>query len=108
MMRLQSMLLLWRFFHFSIRKAVSERLSIPAGCEGDVPVFKLSGDLRRAFCCEAELVKCQSEANLSRTQAVLNLKDKSICRDYFLKSQVGNTHVIFTGAQKPLFEAFLL
>ena len=90
--------------HFESGIGIAISGNIPAG---DVTVFKLSGDLRRAFCCEAELVKCQSEANLCRTQAVLKLKDKSICRDYFLKSPVGNHHVIFTGAQKPLFEAFL-
>ena len=79
---------------------------------GDATVFKLSGDLKRSFCCEADLLKCQNEANLCRTQAVLKIKGSAdertaICKNYFLKSPVGNHHVVFTGAQKELFDAFV-
>ena len=78
--------------------------------EGDVTIFKLSGDLTRSFCCEAELLRSQSEAGLCRTQVVLKIKEQeriAVCRDYFLKSPVGNHHIIFPGAVKPLFDAFL-
>lgn len=79
---------------------------------GEATVFKLSGDLKRSFCCEADLLKCQNEANLCRTQAVLKLKGSAdertaICKNYFLKSPIGNHHVVFTGAQKELFDAFV-
>ena len=82
---------------------------------GDIPVgaatvFKVSGDLNRYFCCPAELLKCQSEASLCRTQAVLKIKGnaEAICRDYFLKNPVGNHHIIFPGDHHALFEAFML
>lgn len=82
---------------------------------GDIPVgaatvFKVSGDLNRYFCCPAELLRCQSEASLCRTQAVLKIKGnaEAICRDYFLKNPVGNHHIIFPGDQQALFEAFML
>ena len=78
--------------------------------EGDVTIFKLSGDLTHSFCCEAELLRSQSEAGLCRTQVVLKIKEQeriAVCRDYFLKSPVGNHHIIFPGAVKPLFDAFL-
>ena len=79
---------------------------------GEATVFKLSGDLKRSFCCEADLLKCQNEANLCRTQTVLKLKGSpdertAICKNYFLKSPIGNHHVVFTGAQKELFDAFV-
>jgi L-fucose isomerase-like protein len=78
--------------------------------EGDVTIFKLSGDLTRSFSCEAELLRSQSESGLCRTQAVLKIKEQermAVCRDYFLKSPVGNHHIIFPGAVKHLFDAFL-
>lgn len=79
--------------------------------EGDVTIFKMSGDMDRSFCCEASLVKCQSEKDLCRTQAVLRIKGsseerKAICKEYFLKRPIGNHHIIFPGSQKALFEEF--
>ena len=76
---------------------------------GDATVFKVSGDLNTYFCCPAELLKCQSEASLCRTQAVLKIKGdaEAICRDYFLKKPVGNHHIIFPGDHQALFEAFM-
>lgn len=79
---------------------------------GEATVFKLSGDLKRSFCCEADLLKCQNETNLCRTQAVLKLKGSAdertaICKNYLLKSPIGNHHVVITGAQKELFDAFV-
>jgi L-fucose isomerase-like protein len=77
--------------------------------EGDATIFKLSGDLSRSFCSKAELLSNPYENNLCRTQVVLKLKDdaSSICRDYFLKNPIGNHHVVFSGDQTALFEAFL-
>ena len=95
--------------HFESGIGIAICGDIPAG---DATVFKLSGDLMRSFCCEADLLKCQNEANLCRTQAVLKLKGSAderiaICKNYFLKSPIGNHHVVFTGAQKELFDAFV-
>ena len=95
--------------HFESGIGIAISGDIPAG---DATIFKLSGDLKRTFCCEADLLKCQSEANLCRTQAILKIKGSSdertaICKNYFLKSPIGNHHVLFTGAQKELFDAFV-
>jgi hypothetical protein len=95
--------------HFESGIGIAISGDIPAG---DATIFKLSGDLKRSFCCEADLLKCQSEANLCRTQAILKIKGSSdertsICKNYFLMSPVGNHHVVFTGAQKEVFDAFV-
>ena len=94
--------------HFESGIGIAISGDIPSG---DVTIFKLSGDLKRSFCCEAELLKCQSEKDLCRTQAVLKLKGsqeerKDICKEYFLKRPIGNHHIIFPGSQKSLFEEF--
>lgn len=95
--------------HFESGIGIAISGDIPAG---DATIFKLSGDLKRSFCCEADLLKCQNEANLCRTQAILKIKGSSdertsICKNYFLMSPVGNHHVVFTGAQKEVFDAFV-
>lgn len=95
--------------HFESGIGIAIAGDIPTG---DVTVFKLSGDLCRSFCCEAELLKCQKEASLCRTQAVLKIKGSaaertSVCKDYFLKRPVGNHHIIFPGAVKILIDAFM-
>ena len=93
--------------HFESGIGIAISGDIPTG---DVTIFKISGNLTRSFCCEAELLRSQSEASLCRTQAVLKIKESertAVCKDYFLKSPVGNHHIIFPGAAKPLFDAFL-
>lgn len=92
--------------HFESGIGIAISGNIPVG---DATVFKVSGDLNTYFCCSAELLKCQSEASLCRTQAVLKIKGdaEAICRDYFLKKPVGNHHIIFPGDHKALFEAFM-
>lgn len=76
---------------------------------GDATIFKVSGDLSRHFCAEAELVTNRYENNLCRTQIILKLKDnpQETCTEYFLKNPVGNHHIVFSGAHKALFEAFM-
>ena len=77
--------------------------------EGDATIFKISGDLSHHFCCSAELLRNQYENNLCRTQIVLKIKENasSICRNYFLSRPIGNHHIVFTGNQTSLFEAFM-
>lgn len=76
--------------------------------EGDATIAKFSGDLGRHFCCEAKLTGNPYEKSLCRTQITLKVEDNpsEICRDYFLKSPIGNHHVVFIGNQTPIFEAF--
>ncbi len=76
---------------------------------GDATIFKVSGDLSRSFCTEAELLANRYENNLCRTQIILKLKDnpQETCTEYFLKNPVGNHHIVFSGAHKALFEAFM-
>ena len=90
--------------HFESGIGIAISGEIPSG---DATLFKISGDLSRAFCTEAELLRCQSETSLCRTQAILRLDDKSLCTDYFLTRPVGNHHIVFPGRHKALFDAFL-
>lgn len=85
--------------------------------EGDATIFKLSGNLGRHFCCKANLTGNPYEKSLCRTQITMTLDSSSaengnspaaICRDYFLKSPIGNHHVVFSGDHTALFEAFCL
>lgn len=77
--------------------------------EGDVTIFKLSGDLKRHFSCKAELTGNPYDKSLCRTQINLDIKENpaAVCRDYFLKSPIGNHHVVFSGDHKELFDAFM-
>jgi hypothetical protein len=70
----------------------------------------VSGDLGRSFCTEADLLSNQYENNLCRTQINLRLKEnpQETCTEYFLKNPVGNHHIVFSGAHKEIFEAFML
>ena len=63
---------------------------------GPVTIFKVSGDLRRSFIAEGELVASTSEPNLCRTQQRIRLSDPSQAR-YFLTEPIGNHHVILPG-----------
>lgn len=76
---------------------------------GDATIFKVSGDLSRSFCAEADLLSNQYENNLCRTQINLRLKEnpQETCMEYFLKNPVGNHHIVFSGAHKALFGAFM-
>lgn len=79
---------------------------------GDIPsgpatIFKVSGDMSRSFCCSAELVRCQNEGSLCRTQAVLKVDDPKVCTDYFLTRPVGNHHIVFPGSYRALFDTFI-
>lgn len=76
--------------------------------EGPATIFKLSGDLGRQFCCKARLTGNPYEKSLCRTQITMKIEDNAaaICRDYFLKSPIGNHHVVFSGDHSAVFEVF--
>ena len=73
--------------------------------EGPVTVFKVSGDLRRHFAAEGELIGNQYEPNLCRTQVILQLQPDDA--RYFLTDPIGNHHIILPGHCKALLEELL-
>ena len=80
--------------------------------EGHATLFKLSGDLKRYFCCPVELIENQYGASLCRTQILLRTKGseeerRRLCSDYFLTAPIGNHHIVFLGDHAALFEAFM-
>lgn len=72
---------------------------------GPITVFKVSGDLKRCFMAEGELVRNQAKADLCRTQQVIQLADKQQTA-YFLTNPIGNHHIITPGSNRKLFEDF--
>ena len=74
--------------------------------EGPVTVFKVSGDLSRHFIAEGELLRCQAEPNLCRTQQVIRLNDKKQT-EYFLHNPIGNHHIILPGHCTTLLKELL-
>jgi L-fucose isomerase-like protein len=74
--------------------------------EGPVTIFKVSGDLKRCFMAEGELVRNQAKPDLCRTQQVIQLAD-SRQTSYFLTQPIGNHHIITPGNNRKLFEDFI-
>ena len=74
--------------------------------EGPVTVFKVSGDLKRCFMAEGELIRNQAKPGLCRTQQVIQLAD-SCQTGYFLTQPIGNHHIITPGNNRKLFEDFI-
>jgi L-fucose isomerase-like protein len=64
--------------------------------EGPVTLFKVAGDLSRCFIAEGQLVRNQAQADLCRTQQIIQLDDKRLA-SYFLTEPIGNHHVIIPG-----------
>ena len=73
--------------------------------EGPVTVFKVSGDLKRHFVAEGELLGNQYEQNLCRTQVILRLNPDDA--RYFLTDPIGNHHILVPGHCKALLEELL-
>lgn len=90
--------------HFESGIGIAVSGEIPSG---PATVFKVSGDMSRSFCCGAELVRCQNEGSLCRTQAILKADDPKVCTDYFLTRPIGNHHIVFPGSHKTLFDTFI-
>ena len=80
--------------HFESGIGVAVKGELP---EGPVTLFKMAPGLDRCFAAEAGLVRNLSEKRLCRTQVLLRLDDRSLCRDYFLTDPIGNHHVIVPG-----------
>ena len=75
--------------------------------EGEVTIFKLSGDLKRYFIAEGELLYNQAEPDLCRTQQVIQLTDKAQA-SYFLNNPIGNHHIILPGHWAKVLKEMLL
>lgn len=75
--------------------------------EGDVTVFKVSGELSRFFVSEGTLVRNLGKPDLCRTQQVIALDNPDDTR-YFLKEPIGNHHIIMPGHHKELIKALFL
>ncbi len=71
--------------------------------EGPVTIFKVSGDLRRSFIAEGELLACGSNPDLCRTQCSIRLADPTQA-SYFLTCPIGNHHIILRGHHKALLQ----
>lgn len=74
--------------------------------EGDVTIFKVSGNLSRSFIAEGTLIRNEAKPDRCRTQQVIQLLDKSQA-SYFLTEPVGNHHVIVPGHLKAMLKLFL-
>ncbi len=74
--------------------------------EGDITLFKVSGDLSRHFIAEGKLVGNQSNPGLCRTQQLIWLDDKSKAT-YFLNNPIGNHHIVVGGRCGELLEELL-
>ena len=73
--------------------------------QGPVTVFKVSGDLKRHFIAEGELLDNEYGQNLCRTQVRLRLRPEDA--RYFLQDPIGNHHIILPGHWKALLEELL-
>lgn len=72
--------------------------------EGPVTIFKVSGDLKRCFVAEGELIASQSAPDYCRTQQLIRLADPSQA-SYFLNEPIGNHHIILPGHHRRVLEA---
>lgn len=73
---------------------------------GPVTIFKASGSLGRHYAEEGELVECQGNPDLCRTQQLIKLRDKDAAR-YFLTNPIGNHHIIMQGHHKAVLDEIL-
>ena len=89
--------------HFESGIGVGIRGYVP---EGPVTVFKVAGDLSRAFVAEGALLRCQAAPDLCRTQLMVRLAHPADT-DYFLTNPIGNHHVIATGHHAAMLQALL-
>lgn len=71
--------------------------------EGDITLFKISGDAGRYFVAEGSLIRNQYKGDLCRTQVVVNVGQT----EYFLKNPIGNHHIVIPGHVGRIIEGLL-
>lgn len=76
--------------HFESGIGVAYHGELP---EGDYTLVKMSGDLRRVFAENVQLLRNQYEPNLCRTQVWIGINET--IREYFLTNPIANHHVLF-------------
>lgn len=88
--------------HFESGIGIAVKGTVP---EGDITVFKVSGDLKRMVAEEGKLVCNLNSPELCRTQIEIH-PDKKDIFNYFLSCPIGNHHVILPGRHRNLIETF--
>lgn len=73
--------------------------------EGDITIFKVSGDLKR-YVAEEGTLSCNIDSpQLCRTQVEIHPDSKEVFT-YFLSNPIGNHHIILNGRHRDLIETF--
>ena len=75
--------------------------------EGPVTLFKVSGDMKRHFAAEGELLENLELPNLCRTQQRIQL-DNPADATYFLTHPIGNHHIVIPGRCKAMLDELML
>ncbi|MBO4814241.1 MAG: hypothetical protein J5523_04715 [Muribaculaceae bacterium] len=75
--------------------------------EDPVTLFKASGDLKRHFAAEGELLENLQLPNLCRTQQRIRL-DNPADATYFLTRPIGNHHIVLPGRCKAMLDELML
>ena len=85
--------------HFESGIGVAIHGDLPTG---DYTLIKMSGDMQRMLAVDVELLRCQFEQNLCRTQVWVKA-DPEIA-DYFYSDPIANHHVLIKGHHAAKFK----
>ena len=86
--------------HFESGIGVAIHGDLPTG---DYTLIKMSGDMQRMLAVDVELLRCQFEQNLCRTQVWVKA-DPEIA-DYFYSDPIANHHVLIRGHHASKFKS---
>ena len=78
--------------HFESGLGVAIHGDLPTG---DYTLIKMSGDMQRMLAVDVELLRCQFEPNLCRTQVWIKA-DPEVSR-YFMTDPIANHHILIRG-----------
>ena len=85
--------------HFESGIGVAIHGDLPTG---DYTLIKMSGDMQRMLAVDVELLRCQFEQNLCRTQVWVKA-DPEVA-DYFYSDPIANHHVLIRGHHASKFK----
>ena len=85
--------------HFESGIGVAIHGDLPTG---DYTLIKMSGDMQRMLAVDVELLRCQFEQNLCRTQVWVKA-DPEVA-DYFYSDPIANHHVLIRGHHAAKFK----
>jgi len=85
--------------HFESGIGVAIHGDLPTG---DYTLVKMSGDMKRMLAIDVELLRCQFEQNLCRTQVWIKAVPE--LADYFLTNPIANHHVLIRGHHADKFK----